>query len=263
MGNYSAPLLATADGSVMTDFSKYATFGAYHWDLTVRRPWWNFDPRTSARYDSALDVVRSRYERARGLDLGCGDGVWLYKASTSGHKVFGVDAAFAGLTLAQNEFRRHALVYPAIVQGSSYALPFASQTFDYVVSLEVIEHLVDPSAFLAEAHRVLKPNGTLIVTTPMARNDGVIDDPFHCVEYDERSLRRLLSQSFSDVAIGGLYPKRLDQFYYAATGVPVIDRCIRAAAKIVFRVFRNPYGHISADPVTARCANLFAQCTRR
>jgi len=45
-------------------------------------------------------------------------------------------------------------------------LPFKTSQFDCIISLEVIEHLVKVEDFLLEAHRILKPNGLLIISTP-------------------------------------------------------------------------------------------------
>jgi SAM-dependent methyltransferase len=45
-------------------------------------------------------------------------------------------------------------------------LPFRDGAFDVVVTLETIEHVLDPDALLAEAHRLLAPGGTLILSTP-------------------------------------------------------------------------------------------------
>ena len=45
-------------------------------------------------------------------------------------------------------------------------LPFPAASFDVVVTLETIEHVLDPDALLEEAHRVLVPGGTLVLSTP-------------------------------------------------------------------------------------------------
>jgi SAM-dependent methyltransferase len=51
----------------------------------------------------------------------------------------------------------------AVVPGP---LPFRDHAFDVVVSLECIEHLLDPDALLEEARRLLKPGGALVLSTP-------------------------------------------------------------------------------------------------
>lgn len=51
-------------------------------------------------------------------------------------------------------------------KGSAESLPFEDNQFDTVTAGELIEHLENPARFVAEAHRVLKKNGALILTTP-------------------------------------------------------------------------------------------------
>lgn len=53
------------------------------------------------------------------------------------------------------------------VVASAMDLPFNDDTFDTVTSTEVLEHVPDPLRALKEMHRVLKPNGVLIITVPM------------------------------------------------------------------------------------------------
>ena len=51
------------------------------------------------------------------------------------------------------------------IQGSVETLPFRPSSFDLVISTDVIEHLVDPNAFLREARRVLRPGGHLMIAS--------------------------------------------------------------------------------------------------
>jgi SAM-dependent methyltransferase len=80
-------------------------------------------------------------------------------------------------------------------------LPYADERFDAVVSMDVIEHVVEPLAWVKEALRVLKPNGLLFLTTP---------------NYGSRSLRVLESTALEGVArLQGfsrkdLHPTKLD-----------------------------------------------------
>lgn len=63
-----------------------------------------------------------------------------------------------------------------VVNVEKQPLPWPDETFDQVLYCEVIEHLLmDPMRSLLEIHRVLKPNGTLIVTTPnVARTENIL-----------------------------------------------------------------------------------------
>src|SRR5207253_2879063 len=52
------------------------------------------------------------------------------------------------------------------VRGDALALPFADATFDRVIVSEVLEHVTEDAAAIAELRRVLKPGGTVAVTVP-------------------------------------------------------------------------------------------------
>jgi SAM-dependent methyltransferase len=55
------------------------------------------------------------------------------------------------------------------------ALPLQSAQFDHVVMLAVLEHLAEPESLLREAHRILAPGGSLILTWPSAIVDPILD----------------------------------------------------------------------------------------
>jgi SAM-dependent methyltransferase len=73
------------------------------------------------------------------------------------------------------------------------ALPNAS--FDVVTSFETIEHVPDDVALVEEFHRVLKPDGWLIISTP--NQWPLADTPYHVREYDRASFIRVLDEKFA------------------------------------------------------------------
>jgi len=74
------------------------------------------------------------------------------------------EAAIIGVDL--NAARVRTLRLPRTLVGNAFQLPFADETFDAIVVAEVLEHFPEPLQPLPEFARVLKPGGTLVVTTP-------------------------------------------------------------------------------------------------
>ena len=97
---------------------------------------------------------------ARVLDAGCGNGVETGPLA-GGLKVVGVDC--------QPSYVAHcARSYPAAswVRGDLTRLAFRDAAFDVIVLNQVVEHLPEPPATVAELARVLAPGGRLLVATP-------------------------------------------------------------------------------------------------
>ncbi|MFK7935574.1 MAG: methyltransferase domain-containing protein [Saprospiraceae bacterium] len=97
------------------------------------------------------------------LDVGSG-GAWLAQAlEKSGKEVISFDVSTKNTiaALAKYPYENH-----HAVTGDVYALPFAPQSIDCIVTSEVIEHVPNPASFLQCLLKVLKPSGKLIVTTP-------------------------------------------------------------------------------------------------
>jgi ubiquinone/menaquinone biosynthesis C-methylase UbiE len=80
------------------------------------------------------------------------------------------EASYVGLELAEGllEFARQKYQECSFIQGTMVNLPFASASFDHILSLETLEHVPDPGQFLSEARRVVRDGGRLVLSTPPA-----------------------------------------------------------------------------------------------
>jgi len=111
-------------------------------------------------------ILRNAAGPAVILDVGCGDGSALAVAA---QYISGQNPAhrFAGLDWSADALRQARARGLTVVRGSiSPRLPVADGAADVVIMSELIEHLVDPDGAVAEVRRVLRPGGSLLLSTP-------------------------------------------------------------------------------------------------
>ncbi|HRD39213.1 MAG TPA: class I SAM-dependent methyltransferase [Bacteroidia bacterium] len=89
----------------------------------------------------------------------------------------------------------------------------ADNTFDFVVTFQVIEHIVNDDLYVKEIARVLKPGGKLIVTTPN-RHMSLSRNPWHIREYKPNELVTLLKKHFKNMNTQGVYGNKVVMDYY-------------------------------------------------
>jgi methionine biosynthesis protein MetW len=114
------------------------------------------------RFKEILQIC-NRLKGERLLDIGCGDGAFtvLLKEALNAKEAVGVEVAPEAIDTA------NARGINAIQLDIDEApLPFGDAYFDVIYCGEVIEHLFNPDHLLEEIHRVLKPEGTCVITTP-------------------------------------------------------------------------------------------------
>ena len=86
-------------------------------------------------------------------------------------------------------------------------------SFDFVISFQVIEHIQNDKEYVKEIYRVLKPGGKFIVTTPN-KPMSLSRNPWHIREYKIDELKNLLLQFFSTVETNGTYGNEKVMEYY-------------------------------------------------
>lgn len=170
-----------ADAPAMIDFDKYRRFGAYHWEMARSHP----------DYLRRVEIVCAHVRPTdRVLDLGCGDGAYLYFVAPRCKHVTGVDGDEDAIRCATTELERHGVRNCRVVRSTfrdlGKQLP-TSERFDLVYSMDCIEHLVDPNELLDLAERHLAPGGRILIGTPLFISDAVVSK-YHVKEYTHGEL---------------------------------------------------------------------------
>lgn len=151
------------------------------------------------RYQFTLDSIQ-RGERC--LEVGAGLGVLSQMLCAHGVRYSGIEIDPEACEQAQHRVGSRDLIQ----QADAHDLPFADNSFDVIVCLEVLEHLQDYRRALSEIHRVLQPSGKLIASIPHRFKGGPGEtnpfygcNRFHLYEPGEGEFRKALEQHFEKV----------------------------------------------------------------
>lgn len=184
------------------------------------------------KFDRIRDAIRGF---SRHLDIGCSAGTFIGTLD-DGHQSLGIDLAAAQIDYARQRHGGPNRRFDAVPAGP---LPYDDGAFDAVTIIELIEHLPpdDNRVLLAEAARVLRPGGRLVVSTPnygslwplleaMVNRLGEVSyEDQHITHYTRHSLDALMrGTGLSDIRVEGY------QFaapFTAALGWNVADRVAR------------------------------------
>ena len=115
---------------------------------------------------------------SRVLDVGCGAGVMAAELARRGHVVDGIDASRAMIEQASQVLGDKGVADKVHVQvGDAHDLPFATASYDFVISLGVLPYVHTPGRALSEIARVVKPDGYVLVSSDNAFRLNHLLDP--------------------------------------------------------------------------------------
>ncbi len=134
------------------------------------------------------------------LDVGCGKAWVAELCCPKNFEVVSMDISLLNVSKALEKypFKNHSAVVADV-----FSLPFKENTFDCIISSEIIEHVVYPELFVKNLMYVLKPGGVLIVTTPYKEKlhyslcihcNKLTPHHAHIHSFDEKILENLYSQ---------------------------------------------------------------------
>lgn len=154
-------------------------------------------------------VVAEEYVSGTVLEVGCGEGRGVERLMRKATSFTAVDKIEEALVVLRERF-------PAGKFLSMNIPPLGDledNTYDCVVSFQVIEHIQNDKLYLKEIHRVLKPGGIALFTTPN-RKMSLSRNPWHIREYLAHELKALGASIFSSAEMKGITGNEKVMAYY-------------------------------------------------
>ena len=144
-------------------------------------------------------VVAEDYVTGDVLEVGCGEGRGI-------DRILNKAKSFTAIDKIEPIIEGLRKKYPSGKFFSGNIPPFSDlqdNSFDRVFSFQVIEHIDSDDLFLKEIHRVLRPGGVALLTTPN-RIKSLSRNPWHIREYTGEELTQLAKKYFVDVEMRGI-----------------------------------------------------------
>ncbi len=148
----------------------------------------------------------TKYISGRVLEIGTGSGYGIKVVAPHAQLFTTIDKHKPSDEVIRGENVR-------FIEANVPPLPFADGEFDCVISFQVIEHIEQDRAFVAEVHRVLRNGGLFIVSTPNIKM-SLTRNPWHVREYTKEQFSELLSTSFASVEALGVVGNDKVMAYY-------------------------------------------------
>lgn len=133
------------------------------------------------------------------LELGCGWGRGVEKILSVVDHYTGLDKNEPLIQKLQNAYPKHTFQTADL----PHLTGFKDNTFDYLLTFQVIEHIQEDHKFLMEANRVLKPGGKIFLTT-VNKDYSLSRNPWHIREYKTVELKLLMEKYFAKVEANGV-----------------------------------------------------------
>lgn len=172
------------------EYDKYEIQKDVHWQWYAGHSEYSFlvDDSLKAFATAPLGTV---------IDVGCGDGLPLSLLTGLGFKGYGVDNSYTGIDLAVN---RNVSAEFFIEKAEKFAE--RGLKFDYLYSLNTIEHLDNPAAML-EIMKNIKEFGVIVTDDASFHIDK---DPYHSIEFTDESFRELFKEfNLEQLTVRGKY----------------------------------------------------------
>lgn len=153
-------------------------------------------PITVKRFNEILDTFEPFKKTGKLLDVGAGYGFFMEVARERGWDVYGTELTDEAVEYCEKKGLQ-------MFQGELHELDLEKESFDVIVSIEVIEHVNTPVPFVKKAHQLLRKGGIVYLTTPnfnsllryrLKEQYNVIEYPNHLCYYTPETLKNLFQK---------------------------------------------------------------------
>jgi len=148
-------------GLVFVDPVPDMSYLATHYDESYYADWMAAQQTKRLKmWERRLKSIEKASQKGRLLDVGCATGDFLQQAQNSGWEIRGTEFSPYAAAYARDNLKAD------IFCGHLVDAHYDDSFFDVVTFWHVLEHVTDPTGYLQEAHRILKPAGLLVVAVP-------------------------------------------------------------------------------------------------
>ena len=143
------------------------------------------------------------------LELGCGEGRGIDIILNKSKSYTAIDKIKSVIEVLSLKYKKNNFLasnFPPIDK-------LKDNSFDTIISFQVIEHLNDDELFVSEIKRILRPGGIALITTPNIKMT-LTRNPWHIREYTSKELRGLCEKYFSSVEVNGISGNKKVIKYY-------------------------------------------------
>ena len=171
----------------------------------------HLDPSENVIYQRHLIAYKEAAKIISGtvLEVGSGEGYGIMELAPKAEHYIAVDKYNTDISDELDEANNITFIQSEVPPLKG----IKDNSVDFVVTFQVIEHIEDDERFLQEIHRVLKPGGKVILTTPNVMM-SLTRNPWHTREYTPEQMGDVLESSFDNFELNGVFGNDKVMGYY-------------------------------------------------
>ncbi|ARN76688.1 hypothetical protein BST97_00970 [Nonlabens spongiae] len=173
------------------------------------------------------------------LEIGCGEGYGLGKIYQNADHLYLLDKSSYSVQKILEKFENVSFFRSDVGEMDNIDLP----QMDFIICFQFIEHIYEQEQLIKSLIHLLKPRGTLFISTPN-KEKTLFPNPWHAKELDKKEFKTLTTSENCSSSYYGVYPSELLSTYYKdnASNLTVLNRVFQPVVHFTPRwLLKWPY----------------------